>query len=56
MLGGQMMLVQEITVTAGGATLFHKVYGNKAGLEPTVTCTAVVPDGPTIEVELVAVH
>ncbi len=53
---GGTMLVQEITLTQGGTTVFHKVYGNKAGLGPTTTCTAALPGGLMFEAELVTVR
>jgi hypothetical protein len=53
---GAMMLVQEITITQAGAPVFHKDYGNKAGLGSTTTCTAALPGGLTLEAELVTVR
>lgn len=50
---GQMALVQAITVTSGSAVVFEKTYGAKAGLEPTLTCTATLPNGFFLEAELV---
>ncbi len=53
---GGTMLVQEITLTQAGTTVFHKVYGNKTGLGSTTTCTAALPGGLMFEAELVTVR
>ena len=52
---GGTMLVQEITISQAGTTVFHKVYGNKAGLGSTTTCTAALPGGLMFEAELATV-
>jgi hypothetical protein len=52
---GQLALVQAITVTSGAIVVFEKTYGAKAGLEPTLTCTAALPNGLFLQAELVIV-
>jgi hypothetical protein len=52
---GQLALVQAITVTGGAIVVFEKTYGAKAGLEPTLTCTATLPNGFFLQAELVIV-
>lgn len=53
---GQLALVQEITVTSGAAVVFEKTYGAKTGLEPTLTCSATLPNGFFLQAELVVVR
>ena len=48
--------IQEITITPAGAVVFNKVYGNKTGLGPTITCTGTFPDGSTFVTEAVVVR
>lgn len=53
-LNGQLVLIQEVTVIQDGSVVFHKIYGNKTGQQPTVTCTGA-EDGTTHVVKLVLV-
>lgn len=52
---GQLALVRAITVTSGGTVVFEKTYGANAGLEPTLTCTATLPNSFFLHAELVVV-
>jgi hypothetical protein len=52
---GQLALVHAITVTNGAIVVFEKTYGAKTGLEPTLTCTATLPNGFFLQAELVVV-
>ena len=53
-LNGQLVLIQEVTVIQDEAVVFHKIYGDKTGQQPTVTCTGT-EDGTTHIVKLVFV-
>lgn len=55
-LDGQLILVQEVTVIQDGMIVFHKTYGDKAGQQPTVTCTGTEPDGTFHIVEIVLIR
>jgi hypothetical protein len=54
-LNGQHVLIQEVTVIQGGTVVFHKVYGEKSGQQPTVRCTGTEPDGTFHIVDVVLI-